>query len=154
MSAKKEDENDEDDEDDEDVKRNNFVKIEPKEEDETENWEDLVPQPKTALSGRKKFKPLKWGMLQVSYPWRELPEDADHKTMSLRADHLLEGLAAMSPQEDAVAAQIDLDVSNTRLKQASEMVQDIIEEQLKKRRPSRRQWRQRNPQEQIPQVRL
>mmetsp|Transcript_33704 Transcript_33704/g.68996 ORF Transcript_33704/g.68996 Transcript_33704/m.68996 type:complete len:486 (+) Transcript_33704:55-1512(+) len=122
----------EEDEDDEDVKQDKFVKIEPKEEDETENWEDLVPQPKTALSGRKKCKPLKWGKLQVSYPWRELPEDADHKTMTLRAEHLLEGVAAVSPQEDAVASQIDLDVSNTRLKQASEMVQDIIDEQLKK----------------------
>ena len=71
-------------EEDEDVKQDKFVKIEPKEEDETENWEDLVPQPKTALSGRKKCKPLKWGKLQVSYPWRELPEDADHKTMTLR----------------------------------------------------------------------
>ena len=80
-------------------------------------WEEHLPLPSTALPRNPQPKPAarreEWNRLVASYPWR------CHGVPALKekADRLLEGLL-----ED-VLADVDVDVTGTRLLETSELVQ-------------------------------
>lgn len=95
------------------------------------NWVDLIPQPKTALSANKKRGGgYQWGRYVVSYPWREDEKESHWKKLRLGSEMLDMFSAAPSAQEEAVASEIDIDVSNTRLEEVHELIQHVIDRQL------------------------
>ncbi len=120
------------------VKKEEKVKKEPKirvkkEKKEKPSLEDLLPLPKTTLTAPKRRGPLMYdfGSLIKSYPWREKLENSNGKTMGLEARRLLD-LLGEPPSKENAALEMDLDVSNIRELEVHELVQKVIDEQLKK----------------------